>query len=135
MTGQHLLFYDGECGLCDHTVRLVLQMDKEGKFLFSPLQGQAAKRLLPDELLLENGSDTLVVVEDWQGNPKIHTEGSGALRLAWLLGGVWRLIGWLYFFHFGLANPLYRLVARNRHRLFGKETCINPNLYQDRFLD
>jgi predicted DCC family thiol-disulfide oxidoreductase YuxK len=40
-----IIFFDGICGLCDRTVDFVLRADREGKFLYSPLQGETFKCL------------------------------------------------------------------------------------------
>lgn len=42
-----IVFFDGVCGLCNSSVDFVLRHDPKGQFRFSPLQGDAAARLLP----------------------------------------------------------------------------------------
>ena len=43
--GQHLLLYDGVCGLCDHLVQFVLAHDRRGVFDFAPLQSATGRAI------------------------------------------------------------------------------------------
>ncbi len=121
---QHLLFYDGECGLCDHLVQFVLKVDKQKAFAFAPLQGQTAKKYLeklPNEV---KTADSLILIENYRSSDsKILIYGKGAFRTLWLVGGIWVLFGWISFLPPCLYNWAYFLVAKNRHRLFSKNYC------------
>jgi len=125
---KHLVFYDGECGLCDHVVQFLLQVDKRGVFLFAPLQGKTAAERLKDIPPEMKTADSLILIENFQSpNESLSIYGKGAFRIAWLLGGPWRLVGWLSFLPAFLYDWGYRLVARNRHRFFKKEICRLPD--------
>lgn len=127
---QHLVFYDGECGLCDAFVQFLLRVDKRESFFFAPLQGKHAEKLPPEKKTL----DSVILVEDYKGKKRLYYEGKAAFRTLWLLGGRWRLIGWFNFLPAILYNWCYRLVAANRHRLFPKTECVIPG-DKTRFLD
>ena len=46
-----IVFYDGDCGLCDRFVRWMLRRDRGHHYRFAPLQGEtAAFRKLVDDL-------------------------------------------------------------------------------------
>ncbi|MBA3238601.1 MAG: DUF393 domain-containing protein [Parachlamydiaceae bacterium] len=133
---SHLVFYDGSCGLCDHVVQFLLAHDKKGLFLFAPLQGKTALKVLnklPPEYI---GEDSLVLVENFQeANERFYVLGKGALRIMWLLGGGWKLLGWISFLPAFLYDWAYRLVARNRKHFFSKESCLLPSQNENsRFL-
>jgi len=133
---QHLLFYDGECGLCDHLVQFVLRVDHKGQFLFAPLQGETAGIELKDVPDTFKQADSLILIENYQQpNAAMRIYGKGAFRVAWLLGGWWKLLGWISFLPAFLYDWGYRLVAKNRHRLFSKDSCKIPDPSQKkRFL-
>src|SRR5262245_4420433 len=86
--GQHLLLYDGECGLCDRVVQIVLARDHRRLFHFASLQsGAAAKQLArfggrPERL------DTFVVIERYQEPDAAHLTRAGAAL------SVLRALGW-----------------------------------------
>ena len=126
---KHLVFYDGECGLCDKTVRFLLKVDKREMFAFAPLQGEKAKILLrhiPEEFKSE---DSLVLVENFDSKDRqYYVLGKAVLRILWNLGGLWKLLGWMYVLPSFLFDYLYRIVARNRKKFFSTESCRIPSI-------
>lgn len=136
MTSDHLVFYDGTCGLCDQIVQLILHYDTRETFSFAPLEGSTAKKMLeavPPEM---KTADSLILIEDYRSsNPKFFILGKGALRICWLLGGFWAVPGilsWLPPFFYDWS---YRLLAKNRHRFFKNTSCFVPKQeLQHRFL-
>lgn len=133
---KHLVFYDGECGLCDQLVQFLLKIDRHQRFVFAPLQGETAKetlRALPEQY---KNLDSLILIENFRSpQAKTYVLSQAALRICWLVGSGWVLIGWLSFLPPVLFDWAYRLVARNRHRLFPQTECMLPRPdQQDRFL-
>lgn len=111
---NHLLFYDGECGICDRMAQFVLNNDKHNRFLFAPLQGETAKRVLPPGY---RTLDSLCLIENYGSPGEIFMrEGKGGMRIFWLLGGWWKLLGWISFLPSVLYDWAYRYLARNRDR-------------------
>ncbi len=134
-----IILYDGVCGLCNRSVQFLLKQDKGERLQFASLQSDFARKILarhginPDEL------DTLHVVVNYeQPDELILNRSNAVLRAGSELGGIWKTLAAIA----GIVPaPLrdlgYRLVARNRYRLFGKfETCMLPDPGQrSRFLD
>lgn len=131
---KHLVFYDGECGFCDMSVQFLLNIDSAELFAFAPLQGSTAKELLSNQLQGFE-PDTLVLIENYQSKDSTtYIYAQAVFRICWLLGGWWRLIGWLCFFPPFLFNWAYRLFARHRY-LFGRNVCHLPDRAdKERFL-
>jgi predicted DCC family thiol-disulfide oxidoreductase YuxK len=124
---MNIVFYDGNCGFCDHTVQLLLKIDKKELFMFAPLQGKTAKKLLKEQLKRLLKEDTLVVIENvGESNEKMSIRSKAVFRIFWVLGGVWSLIGWLSFLPAFFFDWGYRLVARNRGHFFSKECPLPP---------
>lgn len=69
--------------------------------------------------------DTIVLLEDG----RLYSESAAVLRIARHLTLPWRwlvLPGWL--FPVSVRNSLYRFIARNRYRWFGKkDACYLPS--------
>ncbi len=117
-----IIFFDGVCGLCNSFVDLILSADKKGVFLFSPLQGQAAKQYITD-LPSESGELSIVYVDE----NDIYEQSDATLKILERLGGVWGLLSIFSFLPRNFRNYIYRLVAVNRYKIFGKrETCRIP---------
>lgn len=123
-----LVFYDARCGFCSRIVRRLLAVDRGGILRFAPLDGSTAatlRRLRPDFpetadslLLLERGDD---------GRLRVLARSAAALRVAVLVGGVWRILGRLgRLLPRRLADTLYDGVARRRHRLSPAPRAICP---------
>lgn len=130
MKGKHLIFFDGECAFCQRSVHTLIHLDKKKIFLFAPLKGSTANDLLVGGLKPLKNEDSMVLIENFTKPPfKVWIRGRGALRALFLIGGVWRLIGWLCYMPIG-ADLIYRLIAKHRKRFAGKKIELD----QDRLL-
>ena len=68
---------------------------------------------------------------------KVYTQSSAAIEMMRLLGGGWKYLSFLRIIPRFIRDAVYRWVARNRYKWFGKrEECIIPSQdLRDRFLD
>lgn len=128
-----IIVFDAQCLLCSGWVRFLLKHDRRGVFRFASIQGEHGRALLARAGLRVDGLQTLLLVDGertWQ-----HT--GAILRVLHGLGWPWRLawIGWVV--PAPVRDAVYRLVARNRYRLFGRsEACmLPPEGAVGRFLD
>jgi predicted DCC family thiol-disulfide oxidoreductase YuxK len=133
-----VLLFDGECGLCNRIVRLLLRSDRTGRLRFAPLQGAPAQAYLRARGLPTADFDSLVFVPDWSA-PALHPpllRTDGALAAAAAVGGVWRLITWMRILPRSVRDPFYKLVARTRYALFGtyRPTPLADPSWAERFL-
>lgn len=133
---RHVVLYDGVCGLCDRTVRLLLEIDRDGVLQFAPLQGVSARQVV-ERLKLSGELKTMAFVEAY-GSPdeRVSTRSTGILRLLRKLGGVWCLVAWLRIVPRPIRDAVYDRVATNRYRWFGKfDACkLPPPELRERFL-
>lgn len=81
----------------------------------------------------ETAMDSFVLVE----GSRAWRESDAALRVCRGLGGPWKLLALLLVLPRFLRDPLYRLVARNRIRWFGRsDRCLVPSPeLRSRFLE
>ncbi len=121
-----LVFYDGDCGFCHHSVRFLLRADRDGsRFRYAPLQGATLRTLVP-EAQRAALPDSLVV-RIAQG--ELLVQSRAALHLLRRLGGVWSLVAALLWLVPGpLRDAAYAGFARIRHRLFARPTGACPVL-------
>jgi predicted DCC family thiol-disulfide oxidoreductase YuxK len=133
-----VLLFDGECGLCNWVVRLLLKTDRRGRLRFAPLQGAPAQAYLRAQGLPTDDFDSLVFVADWNnpapGGYALRTDG--ALGAAAVVGGVWGLVTWARVLPAWTRDPFYKVVARTRYALFGeyKPTPLPDPAWAERFL-
>lgn len=126
-----IIFFDGECNLCNGFVDLLLQVDRDGIFRLAPLQGKTATQLLPP-LPTEREAWSIFYLEGQQ----LYSQSDAVLQIAKRLGGVWSILGLGEPLPTTVRDHLYRLVASNRYHWFGqRSTCRIPaKQEQDRFL-
>ncbi|HSV60941.1 MAG TPA: thiol-disulfide oxidoreductase DCC family protein [Variovorax sp.] len=128
-----IVVFDAHCLLCKGWVQFLLRHDSRGVFRFASIQGTAGRKLLADAGLQVDGLQTLLLVDGrrtWQQTAAI-------LRVLGALGWPWRLAWLAWCIPAPLRDALYRVLARNRYRLFGRsEQCFLPDARMAaRFLD
>jgi len=132
---QHhtVILYDGLCCLCNRTIHFLLKIDHQAFLNFAALQSSTAKSLLEQVDHSRPLPDGVVLIH----NGKIYTESDAALKSLQLIGGIWKLVAMLLYIPNFIRNPIYRIVARNRYRWFGKfESCPLPKPeWKNRFID
>lgn len=135
-----VLFFDGECGLCNRIVRLLLRLDRTGRLRFAPLQGPAAQAYLRHHGLPLTDFDSLIFVPDWtaRAHPEFLSRTDGVVAALRVIGGVpGTVLAWLRFLPAVWRDAGYRLIARWRYRCFGEwrpRPLPRPE-WQKRFLD
>lgn len=132
---KHVIFIDAECPLCLNTALKIISIDEKNLFKFSALQGEKAREVLSDQYSDYLELSTLILVENYQEKieMKFWTRGQAAFRVLWLLGGMWKLIGWLCFIPWGI-NGIYNFIASNRHRKSLKKSLSFNDLPSNRIL-
>ena len=108
-----------------------IRRDPHGRLCYAPLQGQAAEKLPESDRVNLN---SVVLCQ----NGQLYRKSAAVVRTLWILGGFWRVVGWLLWcIPLPLRNLGYALVASQRYRIFGKkETCRLPTPEERaRFLD
>lgn len=130
-TSKRILFFDGVCHLCNGLVDFALPKFKAGEIYFAPLQGPTAETYLtPQDLRL----DYVVYFRDGV----THRKTQAIAYLLQDMGGLYYLPSiMLHILPCFISDSLYRLVAKYRYRLFGKdEMCRIPTPEERRyFLD
>lgn len=134
-----IILYDGVCGLCNRLVQFLLRHDKRGRLRFASLQSDFAEKVLRRHGLDAKDLDTFHFVENYESpNERVFQRSDAVLRAGRELGGAWAVLAAVAaVVPRALLDPLYRIVARHRYRVFGKfETCMLPDPNQrSRFLD
>jgi predicted DCC family thiol-disulfide oxidoreductase YuxK len=140
MSGSNpIILYDGVCGLCNRLVQFLLKHDREGHLRFASLQSDFAAKVLGRHGIDPKDLDTVqVVVKYDQPDERVLQRSDAILRAGRELGGFWGAsasVGKVV--PRPLRDLVYRFVATNRYRVFGKyDTCMLPDANQrSRFLD
>lgn len=121
-----MIFFDGVCNLCNHSVQFVIKRDQHDYFRFAALQTEAAKAQLTalNSVPHQAELNTIILLE----NGKVYDRSTAALRIARKLSGLWPLLyGFIIIPRF-IRDFFYQLISKNRYRIWGKqESCMVPS--------
>jgi predicted DCC family thiol-disulfide oxidoreductase YuxK len=127
-----IILFDAECVLCSANAQFVLRHDKSARFRLASIQGGAGRTLCREHGLDPNDPTTILVIEE----ARVRRDSDAVLAIYEGLGRPWRLFSLLRLVPALLRDPVYRWIARNRYRLFGRRTScwIAPPEYRSRIL-
>jgi len=119
---KHVVFFDGDCGVCNFWVQWILERDKENKFMFASLQSGFGQKFL-----LERGLNTKIFNTMYLWKPTgYYLEKSGAvLKIADLLGGIYKFSAAGKIIPKFLRDKIYDKVSENRMQL-ANQKCYLP---------
>ncbi|RYE55070.1 MAG: thiol-disulfide oxidoreductase DCC family protein [Hyphomicrobiales bacterium] len=118
-----IIVFDAMCVLCSANAQFVINNDRRGRFLLASMQGDVGSSIYRKFGIDPTAPDTIVVVT---GEHALR-DSDAVLSIYEGLGWPWRVLSALKIIPRALRDPAYRLIARNRYRIFGKrETCWLP---------
>ena len=131
---KHLVFFDGNCGFCDHTVQWLLARDSKEQLYFAPLEGDMAGHVL-SQFVLPEGLDSIIYVRTLNDGSEmfVYSDAIGQIlkELPWYWS--WLRVGWLT--PRGVRDQIYKAFAARRIQWFGTvDACQLPNERQARRL-
>ena len=129
---ETVIIFDGVCNLCNSFIHYVIKRDADAVFRFAPLQSDAAQHLLADHYGKPFEADTIVLIK----NGVSYDQSDAVLEILKELPRLRFFRGVLGVLPKPVRDFLYRVIARNRYRLFGKKNqCMVPTEeVVDRFL-
>jgi predicted DCC family thiol-disulfide oxidoreductase YuxK len=118
-----VILYDGVCVFCSRWIRFVAKRDAARRFRFTAIQSGYGARLAQAFGIDPDDPDTNAVIDGGVA----YFKSDAALTVLGALPG-WRWIHMLRAVPKPLRDAIYRLVARNRYRIFGRyEACFVPD--------
>jgi len=118
---QHIVLFDGVCGLCNTFIDFLLKEDREDVLHYAPLQGETAKQFV--ENIDPSNLQTVVFCSEG----KTYIKSDAVIEIFQSMGGIWRLAIIFKVIPKSLRDTAYAYVAKNRLKWFGqKETCRMP---------
>jgi predicted DCC family thiol-disulfide oxidoreductase YuxK len=124
-TSTHpIIVFDAECVLCSANAQFVLRHDTRGHFRLASMQGEAGADLYRRFGIDPTDPESLIVVE----GDRAYRDSDAILVIYTGLGRPWRALATVgRLVPRFIRNPVYRAIARNRYRLFGRrEACWMP---------
>ncbi|KPH65936.1 thiol-disulfide oxidoreductase DCC family protein [Novosphingobium sp. ST904] len=121
--GHPIILFDGNCVLCSANAQFVLKHDRARRYLLAPMQGEIGAALFRQHGVDLLDPDTILVID----GKKVLRDSDAVISIYAGLGWPWRIAGAARFVPRFVRDRAYRLIARNRYRIFGRrETCWLP---------
>ncbi len=118
-----LIVFDGECVLCSTQAQFVLRHDHNRRFRLTTAQGEIGRALYERLGLPTDVYHTMLLIAD--DRALMHSDA--VLGIAHRLGWPWRVATMVRIVPRALRDRLYRIVANNRYRWFGRhDVCWRP---------
>ena len=121
---SNIIFFDGVCNLCNFWVKYVVRNDPDFVFYFSNLQSEFATNFLTENNI-KSDFETIIFFTDG----KFLKQSNAIVSILFKIGGFNRFLSRIIKpLPAKFRDGLYKLISRNRYRLFGKkEHCVIPD--------
>lgn len=117
---EAVVLFDGECNLCNHSVQWILKNERKPLFRFCSMQSNSGQALLKQHGFVEM-PETLVLIKE--GKFKIQSDA--VLAIAGDMNLKFRWISWFSWIPKGIRDGIYKWIAKNRIKWFGKaDSCF-----------
>jgi predicted DCC family thiol-disulfide oxidoreductase YuxK len=121
-TKMNIIVFDGVCNFCNRVVQIIIRHDPSAQIHFTAQQTEAGEKLLHQYSIKESISSVVFITKG-----AVYYQSDAVIEIAKLL------TGWPSVFKYTIIVPrffrnyIYRLIAANRYRLFGKQDqCMVP---------
>ncbi|WP_414712663.1 thiol-disulfide oxidoreductase DCC family protein [Sphingobacterium sp. UBA5670] len=127
--GKHIIFFDGDCLICNRFVQILLRIDRKKKFLFSSLQSELAQTALAN---IPKNIDSIVYLSPTGS----YIKSEAVLKICKQLGFPYNACYLFNILPLKWRDALYDYFAKNRYRWFGKNECctIPTKIERQRFI-
>jgi predicted DCC family thiol-disulfide oxidoreductase YuxK len=113
-------------------VNFAIRNDRKARLKFTPLQSITGQQL-KKEFNIPSAIDTVILVD----NGKVYTYAKAGIKISKYLDWPARILYAFIIIPSFISQPVYKWIARNRYKWFGKkESCMIPTPeVRERFLD
>jgi predicted DCC family thiol-disulfide oxidoreductase YuxK len=121
--GARVIVFDGICHVCSGWARFLSRHRIDPPFQLIPMQSPAGKALLVEYGIDPEDPATFLVLDQGQR----LTDSDASIHVIAALGGPWRMFSAARIVPRRWRDALYRTLARNRYRWFGRRNaCYLP---------
>lgn len=119
---KHIVFFDGDCGVCNFWVQWILKRDRKDQFMFASLQSDFGQKFLSERGLNTQVFNTMYL---WKPKQYYLEKSKAVLQIANLLGGIYKLSWVGRIIPSFLSDKVYDMISRNRMKL-ANQKCYLP---------
>lgn len=115
---KKIILFDGICTFCNRSIQFIIHHDPHEHFQFASLQSDIGQSLLK-RYSIPLSEDSLVLIEQ----NSYYTQSTAALKITRYLNGLLPLLYVFIIIPRPIRNLVYRYIANNRYKWFGKQTA------------
>ncbi|WP_312298293.1 DCC1-like thiol-disulfide oxidoreductase family protein [Chryseobacterium sp.] len=123
---KHIVFFDGDCGVCNFWVQWILERDRKDQFMFASLQSEFGQQFLFERGLNTKEFNTMYL---WKPGRYYLIKSQAVLAIANILGGIYKLSAVGKILPSFLRDKAYDMISRNRMKL-ANQKCYLPDQHQ-----
>ncbi|HPF52572.1 MAG TPA: DCC1-like thiol-disulfide oxidoreductase family protein [Draconibacterium sp.] len=112
---NNIVLFDGICNLCNVAVDFVLKRDTKKQFRYVSIQSEEGQNLIARFKIPEELDSVILLKEEIA-----FFESEAAIEIGKMLPVPWKWAGIFRIVPLKIRNGIYRWIARNRYRWFGK---------------
>lgn len=121
---KDILFYDGNCGLCNRVVQWVIRFEKSPKLYFSPIESDFATRFFEEKGCAKPDLSTFYLYTSYQ----LYSQSTGFFKVLPFLKWYFSFLNIFKLIPICQRDQLYRFVAKNRKRFQPKNCKLNNSI-------
>lgn len=127
-----IVFFDGVCNLCNHSVQFIIRHDPNQYFKFASLQSDFAKTKLSPYHIDTTSLHSIIYLD----GDKVYQNSDAVLYIAKHLNKGYKIFYIFRFIPRFIRDSIYKFIAKNRYKWMGKkEACMIPSpALKERFL-
>ncbi len=131
-----IIVFDGMCVLCTANAQFVLKRDRAAKFRLAAMQGDVGAEIMRQVGFDPLDPESFILLDAVQDGGRVWMSSDAVLHMWSELGWPWRAGMIFKLVPRVIRDPIYRLIARNRYKWFGKrEECwVSTPEHQARIL-
>ncbi|MEM1140252.1 MAG: DCC1-like thiol-disulfide oxidoreductase family protein [Pseudomonadota bacterium] len=119
-----IVFIDGSCTLCSQSAKLLIRMDRAKEFRICPVQSPTGRAVLSHFGLAADDPTSWLYLHEGRAYGSMEA----VIRAGTRLGGAGHALKVLRLLPRPAQDWLYRQVAQNRYRIFGRaDLCSMPD--------
>jgi len=123
---KYTVFFDGDCGVCNFWVQWILERDRKDQFMFASLQSDFGQKFLAERGLNTKIFNTMYL---WKPGQYYLEKSKAVLKIANLLGGIYKLSALGKIIPSFLSDRIYDVVSKNRMKI-ANQKCYLPTPHQ-----
>ncbi|MCH7550059.1 MAG: DUF393 domain-containing protein [Candidatus Krumholzibacteriota bacterium] len=118
-----VVWFDGECNLCNGFVDFLIRRDPDARIQYGMLQSPRGRELCRDHGIDDGQPGSVLVTR----GDEVLFRSKAALVATRELGGIWKLAAVFFLVPRPLRDAVYDMIARSRYRIFGRRACRVPS--------